>query len=102
MKAPHAEPDREGDPIECLRNALRLSAVFWLLIAVSVLAAGCAPDTRRFYRDNTTQQDYDRDAYQCELEARQVERSFGYGYDRGPNAFAFLVRCMGAKGYVFQ
>lgn len=74
-----------------------------ILVALAGLVLGaCAGDTRRFYKDGAVQADYDRDSYDCERETRQVERSFGYGYDRPGAAFSFAVRCMQAKGYVYR
>lgn len=74
-----------------------------VLLAIAAIAvSACAGDTRRFYKEGAVQADYDRDSYECERDTRQVERSFGYGYDRPGAAFSFAVRCMSAKGYVYQ
>jgi hypothetical protein len=71
-------------------------------IIIALALGACAGDPRRFYKEGAVQADYDRDSYECEKETRQVERSFGYGYDRGGAAFSFAVRCMQAKGYVYR
>lgn len=81
---------------------IKLIALAFLAGLVVVALMGCAGDTRRFYKEGAVQADYDRDSYECEKETRQVERSFGYGYDRGMAAGNFAIRCMAAKGYVFR
>ena len=100
MKAPHTEPDREGDIIECLRAALHLSAVFWLLIAAVVLA-GCAQRPLIWDKDGATQQDFNQDKYSC---ARDAIAAGGLAYigfgmtQRVPDERMFYA-CMVAHGW---
>jgi len=72
-------------------------------IAAAILLAACAaPDNRMFTKPGTNMQDLRHDGYECMKETRQVERSFGYGYDRQAQADNFVRQCMYARGWVLQ
>lgn len=71
-------------------------------IAVIALVAGCAGDTRRFYKDGVDLAQYERDAYECERDTRMSAVSFGGGVTAPTFARNFAIRCMQAKGYEWR
>lgn len=71
------------------------------MAAVALALAACA-DERKFYKDGTSQADYNKDAYECERDARMSVVSFGTGIMASIEAKNFAVRCMQAKGYVYR
>ena len=75
--------------------------VIVLAVLASLSLAGCA-DERRLYRDNTSQADYQKDAYECERDTRMSASSFGGGIVGSMNANDFAIRCMQARGYIYR
>jgi hypothetical protein len=74
-----------------------------ILLGIVALGAivGCA-DERKLYRDNTSQADYNKDAYECERDTRMSAVSFGGGIVGSMNAKDFAIRCMQARGYEYR
>lgn len=68
----------------------------WVIVAIGMLAAGCAPMV--WDRPGATQADFNRDTYACEKDSRQ---SGYYGGDLTGtvNMQGFFQRCMIAQGY---
>lgn len=67
-----------------------------ILMLVMVLTA-CA-GKRTFYKAGASQQDWVKDHYECERDARQ-SGYFGGGIVGAINAQEFQVRCLNARGW---
>ena len=65
-------------------------------ILICVLLAGCAQYQWQKY--GATQQDFKRDAYNCEKDMRQ-SGYYGTGLVGAIEAYSFEDRCMEAQGY---
>lgn len=74
------------------------------LLALALTATGCGGlnyDQRKFYRDDTTEAQFQKDSYECERDMLTVGR-FGDKWSHGDLQRAFALRCMAAKGYVYR
>jgi hypothetical protein len=65
-------------------------------VALVVLLAGCAPMI--WDKSGATQNDYNKDSYDCEKDARQ-SGYYGGGIAGGLEMKEFFKRCMVSKGY---
>lgn len=92
---------RRGDTAGIARAMLAGALV---AIAIVLLVAGCAQETRRFYKEGATLADYNRDAYECERDTLGVASAytFGRGFVAEYNARNFAYRCMIARGWDFR
>ena len=80
-------------------NSARLAAVISAVLLLVAGNAGCA----RFVwvKPGASQQDFQRDAYECERDMRQ-SGYFGTGFAAAINAQDFQERCMMARGWFKQ
>lgn len=67
------------------------------MFLLALLATGCA-ESYIWTKDDTTQQDFARDAYSCERDVRQ-SGYYGGGLAGALEMQAFFDRCMVAHGY---
>jgi len=68
-------------------------------IALTALLVGCAPMI--WDKSDATQDDYNRDSYECEKDARQ-SGYYGGGIAGSIEMRNFFKRCMTAKGYTLR
>ena len=67
-----------------------------VIVLASTLASGCT--TYKWYHPTADQQQFRREAYECERDARQ-SGYYGGGLAGALNMRAFSERCMEAHGY---
>ena len=72
------------------------SCIMFCGILLTLFLCGCAK--HEWVKSGATQQDFARDAYECERDARQ-SGYFGGGFVRAANMQNFYDRCLIAKGY---
>jgi len=70
----------------------------WLVL-IALLISGCAPTV--WVKNGATQQDYNKDSYDCEKDSRQ-SGYFGDGLTGSINIQAFFNKCMIAHGWTQQ
>ncbi len=71
-----------------------------LLVLSLMLLAACG--TRYMWVKKVSQDELNRDRYECERDARMSAGSFGTGLVGAANAEDFIGRCFQAKGYVLK
>jgi hypothetical protein len=74
-----------------------------IAIALCLTAlAGCDTQGGQWYKQGATQDDFNRDSYECERDTRMASGTFGRGIlIPAVNASEFAGRCMQAHGWIW-
>jgi hypothetical protein len=83
-----------------LRIYIRL-IVMVLIVFVGALTIIASAPNRIWVKPGSTQQDYNKDSYECEKDARQ-SGYYGTGITRDIEMQNFFSRCMVSKGWSLQ